>query len=121
MYERASERVLPRSRDQILNAGALAALDRRAAELDPIPGLGPGQTRAVITCMSADGSETFTETVATERGALIPAGLDRALRQPGACQHGADHLVDVRRPGSDVPAAGSGPDVELFGMVAPGK
>jgi hypothetical protein len=24
--------------------------------------------------MSADGPETFTETVATERGALIPAG-----------------------------------------------
>jgi hypothetical protein len=93
VYERASEPVWPRSRDQILSAGALAALARRAAEPDLIPGLGPGQTRAVITCMSADGPETFTEKVATERGALIPAGLDRALRQPGACQHGADHLV----------------------------
>src|SRR5712664_20007 len=43
--------------------------------------------------MSADGPETSTETVATERGALVPAGLNRALRQPGACRHGADQLV----------------------------
>src|ERR1700680_4059798 len=57
------------------------------------PSRPPPASRAVITFMSADGPETFTETVATERGALIPAGLNRALRQPGACQHGADQLV----------------------------
>jgi hypothetical protein len=41
-------------------------------------------------------------------------GLELVSTELATCSY-------IRRPGSDVPPAGSGPDVELLGMIAPGK